>query len=659
MRALARYFAFLASYVTGYDVTVNVTQDPSYVGYTSMPSEKKANIVLSYKTDLYNGMSDNQKKMMMLGVLVHESMHLCFTNFRAMRQKSVVLSRKSDKDAFHEICNVVEDPAIEFFASNKVGGKMLKALSAVIKHTWKTSPDIDADIPQGQEDAFAYTQIIRALIQVGDRGMLKGKFVSSVAQETFAKVLPIFNEAVIEPNGAKRVDYCVEIYKLLEKLSREENQASQQSSDKGSKMPMPSGLGEGEEGESDPSEQDGEPTSMGQAKQNLRKKLEQQMSKGESSNDKSSDGESSDGDNEADAKNAAETKSQKGQGKPSDTKEQYNSDERPYETSFNDEDVLSKFDEDMEFNEDDFEALNSEIEQNEAQIKIEESAERVLAAKAASELPIDSGDVINVQAQNPDEDRYNTIVGWYSQKINTLTNELRKIFANDHSRTKISNHGSRVCTKRLVDGKLHSNILMSRSMPKDLDDMAVYILIDKSGSMSRSNKRGKRNDQCAAETAICLYEALRNLRIPVYITGFTTRGPKALHVHYVTWNSPQSHKYTMANFAADDCNYDYYSIAAATKILQKYPAKHKLLIVLSDGAPCNPSSGMHSMSGVDATAAAITFARKTTDVLGVAMNCFQEDVYASMYGKDYITVSTADDMFAPIAAALQRIVKSW
>jgi nitric oxide reductase activation protein len=189
--------------------------------------------------------------------------------------------------------------------------------------------------------------------------------------------------------------------------------------------------------------------------------------------------------------------------------------------------------------------------------------------------------------------------------------------------------------------------------------MAVYILIDKSGSMSRNNGRGKRNDQCAAETAICLCEALRALRIPVYITGFTTRGSKALHMHYVTWNSPQSDRYTLANFAADDCNYDYYSIMEATRILKKRNAKHKLLIVISDGAPCNVMHGGNRMDPISATATAITEARKTTDVLGVALNCFDESAYKAMYGKDYITVSTANDMFLPISETIQRIVKSW
>ena len=68
---------------------------------------------------------------------------------------------------------------------------------------------------------------------------------------------------------------------------------------------------------------------------------------------------------------------------------------------------------------------------------------------------------------------------------------------------------------------------------------------------------------------------------------------------------------------------------------------------------------MHRMTGVEATAAAVVNARKVTDVLGVALNCFDESVYSAMYGKDYITVSTANDMFLPIAETLKKIVKSW
>ena len=711
LRATERHFAFLASCVTGYDVTVKITEDGSYVGYTSMPSGKKAEIVLSHASELYKGMTEPVKLMNMLGVLAHECMHLCFTNFDAINLKSIVLSRKTDKDAFFELSNVVEDPAIEYFAPSKIGGKMLKALASIIKHTWMTAPDIEHDIPKGKEDAFAYTQVVRAMIQVGDRGILKGRFVSKLAEDAFRKVLPLMNAAIVEPDSAKRVDYYVAIYRILEPLNRKEAQENQQMS-KGMPMKMPQGLGEGEpSNQPDDGEGDGNGSGTSkseEAKQNLRKKLETKLSdeeskdkasgqKGEESNDgkqskevnESAASESKDGeekgsaaagkedgdgeesgnaqqestDGEAERQSSRDDNAEKKSSQSSDFKQGEEPskapEERPYEASDRDVDALEDADKEMEFDESDLESLQNDIKSVETQIEVSERAERELAAKSNAELPLDSEDVINVTAQNPDEERYNKIVNAYGQKIATLTNEMRKIFANDISRTKISNHGVRVCTKRLVDGKLHSDIMLSRKQPKDLDNMAVYILMDKSGSMSHANKSGKSNAQCASETAICIYEALRALRVPVYITGFTTRGSKALHVHYVTWNSPMTHRYRLANFSADDCNYDYYSIADATRILKKHPAKHKLLIVLSDGAPCNPSHGMHNLTGVEATAAAVEFARKTADVLGVAMNCYDEKLYAEMYGKDYITVSTANDMFVPIAETLQKIVKNW
>lgn len=655
IRATERHFSFLASCVTGYDVTVHIVDDRSVVGYTQMPSHNRASITLSYTTSFYNGLSESIKTMYMLGVLAHECLHLCYTPFDACNRNAIVLPKQADKEAFHEVCNVGEDPAIEFAASRKIGGKMLRALSAVIKYTWDKSPVIHEGIVEEDAENTVYTQVIRALIQIGDRGSIKGHFMCDTARDVFAKILPLFNAAIVEPDGEERVEYYVQIYRILEPYSKKENEEMQQKPQHGKPMSLPQGMGDGEsmphseedgkESNEESTGQSGVPQTAAQQKQAMRKQMEEAAEQVTNQSEQSA---------------AKAQEAEKGTECQNVMQEQpKHFDERPFEASNKDSDDLSDIDADMIFTAEDVEALMSDIQQTETQIQISEAAERILIEKAQDDLLEDTCDVINQKANNPNEERYNSITARYSSQIATLTNELRKIFMNDRSRVKNAQHGSRINTKRLVDGKLHSNIMWQRTFPKELDDMAVYLLIDKSGSMSRNNGKGKRNDQCAAETAICMYEALRALRIPVYITGFTTRGSKALHMHYVTWNSPHSDKFTLANFAADDCNYDYYSITEATRVLKKHHAKHKLLIVISDGAPCNPRNGMHAMTGVEATAAAITQARKTTDVLGVALNCFDSSVYAAMYGKDYITVSTANDMFLPISETLQKIVKSW
>ena len=646
IRAIAKYFSFLASCVTGYDVHVRITDDPSYVGFTSMPHQQKATITLSYKTSLYAMLSTPVIIVMMLGVLAHECLHLCYTNFKALKRKSMVLSRESDRAALHEIHDIIEDPAIEFAAYHKIGGKMLKALATLIKHTWETSPNIEQDIPPHLADEYAYTQVLRAMIHVGDRGAVKGKFLSKTAEDAFKEVLPLMNAAIVEPDGAERVEYAIKIFSILEPLIKKEAEQNQKMSS-GKMIPLPDGVGEGEQMPGGNTDQDGEEQegeTIGEGK----------PTSGEPA-DEAANGQVVETDENQEL-NASEQK-QKARERLAQQNPTW--DNRPFEQSSKDENDLEGIDEDMEFTDDDFDSLMEEIENTETQIQIAEAADAIQVVKAKEDLMMDTDDVINCIANNPNEDSYMRIANAYSSKIATLTNELRKLFMNDRSKVKTSNHGSRVNMKRLVDGKLHSNILLSRTHPKNLDDMAVYLLIDKSGSMSRKNKNGKSNNQCAAETAICLYEALHALKIPVYITGFTSRGHKALHMHYVTWNSSQGQKYTMANFSADDTNYDYLSIQEANHILKKHPAKHKILIVISDGAPCANWHTTNSMDPVAITAAAVENARKTASVLGVAMNCYDENVYAQMYGKDYIAVSTASDMFIHISEAFQQIVKSW
>lgn len=640
IRATEKHFSFLASCVTGYKVHVTITNSSQYVGYTSMPTNNEARIVLSAAHPIWRGMDESQVLVMMLGVLAHECLHLTYTPFDLYNQGSIVLGREAEREAFHETGNVTEDPAIEYWASHKIGGKMLKALYTLIKHTWKVSPSIHQNIPAGKEDDFAYTQVIRALIQVGDRGVIKGHFVSDVARKAFAEILPLFNAAVMEPNGEARVEYVEQMFKILRPLIRTEMEQSQ-NMDKGNPMKLPQGMGEGEPLPGQPNGENSED------------------SEEENGASVSTDGEAGAEGDKSNALTPAEKRAQMQKDIAEALANKTEWTERPYEASTRDSDDLSGVDEDMTFTEEDMTSLLNEIEATESQMKITENMEATLAAKSVNDYMPDSDDVINIKADNPNEERYNRIVSVYSPRISTLTGEFRKIFSGDREQVVNATHGSRINLKRLVDGRLHSNILLSRRLPKNLDDMAVYLLIDKSGSMSRFGSKNKQNDQAAAETAICLYEALRKLNIPVYVTGFTTRGNKALHVHYVTWNSPHSDKYSLANFSADDANYDYYSIAEASRILKRHNAKYKVLIVISDGAPCNTQRGMSNMDGVAATAAAVTAAKKHTNVLGVALNCFDENIYRTMYGKDYISVKSADDMFVSISSALQRIVKQW
>ena len=273
--------------------------------------------------------------------------------------------------------------------------------------------------------------------------------------------------------------------------------------------------------------------------------------------------------------------------------------------------------------------------------------------KAAEDIHDDTDEVENQRVEDGNKELYDNIVREFDIKISVLADDLRKIFAADRNRVLKSNTGSRLNVKRIASPVLHEDVLLKRQSPKKLKDIAVYILIDSSGSM-HSLINGVRNIEAARDTAICLYESLRKNKIPVFITGFSTSGSCASHKHYVTWNSLDGHNLT--RLSAGGCNMDYYSIKDAAANLKKQPARHKILIVLSDGMPC---SSYRVSNPIEATAEAVKNAGKHANVLGVAMNPQSLDDYTRMYRDNYIAVNTVDDMFLSIGKEFKKIVQSW
>lgn len=114
-------------------------------------------------------------------------------------------------------------------------------------------------------------------------------------------------------------------------------------------------------------------------------------------------------------------------------------------------------------------------------------------------------------------------------------------------------------------------------------DSCCFVLIDQSGSMSYGNKW-----QCAGTAAAEIEEAFKG-RIPLKIASFTEES-SILHYEIKSWDDNDTdYSYSWSFFTQYgpmSGNYDAYDITVATKELMKRTEDKKLLIVLSDGAPC-------------------------------------------------------------------------
>lgn len=178
-------------------------------GYT-LPSGE---IYLAENDDLFEGLNEIEKYAAREGIGVHEILHQILTDFDY--EEFVIKSLPANqRKIFSTIANVLEDPAIEYFAGKYFGGNKLKSLKFIIHHTWKKSPKIAEPYKSlfGMQTPSPFSQVMSALIQFGDMGMLKGNFESKEAEEVFYKIINRFYDGIVEPIGANRIRIAKEIF---------------------------------------------------------------------------------------------------------------------------------------------------------------------------------------------------------------------------------------------------------------------------------------------------------------------------------------------------------------------------------------------------------------------------------------------------------------
>ena len=123
------------------------------LGYTS----GDGTIHLAYDHPVMDGLSNDEKIAFRHGVFAHEMLHQIFTNFNAF-EKAIKKYPVHERKVVSIINNILEDPAIEYWASTVIGGPLLSSLKFSIAHIYKKSENIDkAPSPM--------SQFVAALIQ--------------------------------------------------------------------------------------------------------------------------------------------------------------------------------------------------------------------------------------------------------------------------------------------------------------------------------------------------------------------------------------------------------------------------------------------------------------------------------------------------------------
>ena len=173
-------------------------------------TDAKRNIYLNPYHELAKQLTESEAIMFIMGVFGHEDMHQHMTNFKLIKEATEE-KPKIEQKIFHTICNIIEDPAIEHFASRFYGGKLLEALQFSIMHIYRQSPPLD-------EDETASEQFFSAMIQYGDGGLLKGDFSFPEARKTFREILPFFDKAIESFDSKTRLECMEKVYEISRPL---------------------------------------------------------------------------------------------------------------------------------------------------------------------------------------------------------------------------------------------------------------------------------------------------------------------------------------------------------------------------------------------------------------------------------------------------------
>lgn len=690
--------------LTGRKIIVRDVQNYGDLGYTSMGDT----IHVAKNHEWYKTMTEEDSIAFRYGINVHEVLHQVFTNFEYFYRRLEKLKTTLEKYMFAEIFNLIEDPAIENFADQVVGGHALNSLYFVIDTAYKKFKEPEPTDEEIRTNQFILCEYLNALVQFGDRGLIKGGFKSEKAQYYFNKTAPTVYKAINEPDGKKRVDLALQVFEMTQVLWKtghpattmqmvnEFNRKHKKNHSEGSGSGMTASQAD------DRRNQNRKKTMEKQeklAEENLKREAgmsdntnTDNHSSNESSNEKngkrnqkpnsscedssSSSKDNSQNDDKKNEKSLSENKRFSGANNKDCDKHEDGSKQKSETsdmglTQKDAEEVPPSAEEEVgdsepenplfDYDKNVGEQLSSMLDRYMKDMATEDTKEsseqaesmlREICEEHKQFSFVNEKNVIPTFIPENLETAYEAMLGIASPVIAPLITQLKKIFIDDKGSRAYAGSG-RVSMKRATSGKVTTRLFEKRIFPGDKADMCIFLLMDMSGSMNGEK------DSAAKLTAIILSEVFAYFKIPVYCMSFQhIRTVDAFHTHMVRWKNTRSERISLLTVAPAGSNFDSYSIRHATALLKRRNERHKLLCVISDGLPSHFFSGPE---GIRQNKMAIDDARYLgIDVFGAGIGRVSKQDFESMYGKDFfINIESPENLADQMAGLVRKVVKGW
>ena len=597
------------------------------------------------------------------GLWAHETLHQLLTDFSLLERASSCHSNHHAVKILHDIWNILEDTYIERYAYTQLGELYVRCIHYIQALIYKNTPLLEECSP-------GLPQFMAALVMYKSMGPIKGSFTDPVAEECFYKSLDILDNGANNLNAIERFEASKQIWNiakpLWEELVEEKAAAEELMKELLDLMkklgidPLPDGdtmsgkisieLPEGTMPDDSHKTGKDKTKALGKSKGLYSDKTD--------TDDKSESGEST-GDKSKDSK-TDDDKTKEGK----NTESASSNEEVDSSESGDSPDEFEEISEGYELSDEDIERIKAEMDSIRKGMK-KEKLEKESYRKEDIDLPFDNPEkmtIVNTRiiATEACEDLYKELVSMNSSIIKKTSAMFRDIFLNDAEECEHSKTG-RLNVSRLYGGRKTDYIFDKRIELKNIQDTAVMVAVDESGSMYSDRKF-----ELAKIAAVILSEVCRNNGISFGCIGFTADNHSTGKIYryscdhniYCNFRNKPSEHYALVNIKADNENRDGYSIRYATQLLMKQRNQYKVLIVISDGEPC--ANSYHS-NGIEDTKRAVSETRsKGIPVIGIAIgNSINDAKYIRMYGSDYVPCKDVSALSTTLCRVLRKQVTKY
>lgn len=198
------------------------------------------------------------------------------------------------------------------------------------------------------------------------------------------------------------------------------------------------------------------------------------------------------------------------------------------------------------------------------------------------------------------------------------------------------------------DGK----VFTKNALPIQPPEMAVGLLLDESGSMCSQDRA-----TYARASAIILYDFCQALGVPVMVYGHSTGGSGVELYSYSEFDAiDRDDKYRLVDISARESNRDGAALRFVAERLSHRPEELKLLILVSDGQPAD--TGYYgTAAGEDLRGIQQEYRRKGILFVAAAIGDDKEDI-ERIYGDSFLDITDLNQLPVKLTQVVKRFLRA-